>query len=79
MPISRQEFESGEPDPSLLVMEFLRSNSDYAYTVEELLVVLSARRAELTEKDMLEVLRSLQEREKIEARSEEGCGILYLP
>ena len=72
MPISRREFEGGKLDPSLLIIGFLRSNADYAYTVEELLEELVSRGMDLTAEDMQGILRSLEKQDKIEAKMMRG-------
>ena len=75
MPISRREFESGELDPSLLIIEFLRSNPDNAYTMEELMEELASRGVNLTTGEMQNILDSLEKREKIEAKA--SIGVVY--
>ncbi len=77
MPIRRQEFESGDPDPDIMVLEFLRSRPDYAYTLKELREFLATKEAGLAEKDLLEVPRSLQDREKVGAKTRRGM-IYYI-
>ncbi len=69
MPISRSEFESGELDPSLLIIDFLHSNPDYAYTVEELLEQLASSGIDLTGEEMQSILKSLESRGRIEVKT----------
>lgn len=68
MPISRREFESGELDPSLLLIEFLRSNPDYAYTAKELIGELASKGMDLTKEEMQNALSSLENRGRIESK-----------
>ena len=75
MPISRREFEGGELDPSLLLIEFLRSNADYAYTVEELQSELAETGIDLTVEKMQDILNSLKNRGRIEAKTR--YGVVY--
>ncbi len=69
MPINRSEFEKGELDPSFLLEEFLRSNSDSAYTVEELIVELASKRMALTAEEVQNILSSLETRERVRAKA----------
>ena len=72
MPISRSEFESGELDPGILIMDFLRSNPDYAYTVYELLEQLASNGVNLTDVEIEEILKSLESRGRIKAKAKSG-------
>lgn len=72
MPISRSEFDSGEPDPSLLVTEFLRSNHDYAYTMEELLAELALKGVSFTLEEVKSILSFLEKQEKVEVKMMRG-------
>ncbi len=75
MPISLSEFEGGELDISFLILNFLRSSSDYAYTIGELVTQLESEGANLTNEEMKSVLRSLENAGKIEAKA--MGGIVY--
>jgi hypothetical protein len=75
MPIKRKEFESGEPQPIFAVEEFLRSNPDYAYTVEELIVELAAMRVALKVDELREILSCLETGGK--TQSKVINGVLY--
>jgi|Deesub1362A_J573_1020465.scaffolds.fasta_scaffold00246_2 acetate kinase len=75
MPISRREFESGELDPGLLLIEFLRSNSDYAYTLDELVRELGSKGIHMTGEDLRNILRSLEHRGRIESKIK--YGVVY--
>ncbi len=69
MPISRTEFQKGELDPSFFVEEFLRSNADCAYTVEELIVELaSKKRMALTAEEVRVILDSLETDKRVSAK-----------
>ena len=72
MPISRREFESGEPDPSLLLTELLRSDPDCAYAVEELMDELASRGMDLTAEEVQSILGSLEDRGKVESKVRYG-------
>ena len=65
MPISRKEFESGELAPSFVIEEFLRSNSDLAYTTEELVVELASNRIALTVGEVEGILGDLENRGRV--------------
>ena len=65
MPISREEFESAELDPSFVVEEFLRSSSGYAYTRDELIVQLASKKMALTADEMQDILGTLAGEEKL--------------
>ncbi|MBE0415691.1 MAG: hypothetical protein IBX36_04025 [Dehalococcoidia bacterium] len=69
MPISRDEFERGELDPSLFIVDFLRSSPDYAYTLEELIAELASRGMDLAEEDLQDILSSLETRGRIESKT----------
>jgi len=75
MPISRKEFESGELNLSLLIIDFLHSNPDYAYTVEELVEELVSRGTDLTAEKVQTVLSSLENRGRVEVK--EIHGVIY--
>ena len=62
------EFEKGELDPSFFVEEFLRSNADSAYTVEELIVKLASKRMALTAEEVQNVLGTLEARERVNSK-----------
>jgi hypothetical protein len=68
MPISRKEFESAELDPSFLVEEFLRLNSDNAYTVEDIIVELASNRMGLKAEEVREILGTLETEKKVSAK-----------
>jgi hypothetical protein len=72
MPISRGEFEKGELDPGLLILEFLRSNPDYAYILEELIGELAKRGMDLTAEEAQSILSSLESRGRVEAKTIHG-------
>ena len=65
MPISRTEFEKGELDPSFVAEEFLRSNSDLAYTAEEVVVELASKRIALTVKEVEGILGELENHKRV--------------
>ncbi len=65
MPISRAEFEKAELDPSFLLEEFLRSNSDSAYTAEELVVKLASNRIALKVEEVQGILDDLENHERV--------------
>jgi hypothetical protein len=82
MPISRKEFERAELDPGLLVEEFLRANSEWAftlaelmnglaskYTLKELSNALMLKGAQFTEEDFQKMLSSLEQRGRIESKT----------
>ena len=71
MPI-RQEFESGQLDLSFVVMDFLRSNSDSAYSVNELVAELAAKGMSLTVEEVQNVMLLLEKQEKVEAKTVGG-------
>ena len=75
MPISRSKFESGELDPSLFLVEFLRSNPDYAYTMEELIEKLASKGIDLTAEKVESILRLLESRGRIESKMK--YGVVY--
>ncbi len=75
MPISRSEFESGELDPGLLLIEYLRSNPDYAYTLDELKEYLISRGVHLTTEELGNVLNTLESRGRVELKV--VVGVLY--
>ena len=88
MPISRSEFEKGKPDPSLLVEEFLRANSEYAFTLAELMDGLASaytlkhlmsemisKGAQFTEDDLQKILDYSVERGRIESKT--IAGVLH--
>ena len=65
MPISRTEFETSELDPSFILEDFLRSNLDFAYTAEELVVELASKRIGLTIEEVREILDYLENRQRV--------------
>jgi hypothetical protein len=75
MPISRGEFENGRLDPGHLVVDFLLSNIDTAYTSDEVSEHLSSQGVILNEEDMLELLEDLEGRGRIKAKTRDG--VLY--
>ena len=60
MPINRSEFEKGELDPSFVVEEFLRSNPDCAYNVDELIVELASKKMAFVAKEVQDILSTLE-------------------
>jgi len=72
MPISSEEFESGELNLSLLITQFFRANPDYAYSVEELMQLLEPSGTILTDEDMQNILRSLEREERIKSKIIQG-------
>ncbi len=75
MPSGRKEFESGELDPSLLLIEFLRSNPDCYYILEELIVELASRGINVKTEEMQDILQSLEKQDKVEAKTR--TGVVY--
>ena len=81
MPISRKEFEKGERDASLLVEGFLRANSDYAFTLVELVREMASRGTDLTQERVQSILGLLEASGRIESEIRYGevyyfyCGI----
>lgn len=69
MPISGDEYELGEIDPSLFVLQFLRTNFPNAYTQDELLNILSSGEREVTQEELESMLKQLVEAEKIESKT----------
>ena len=69
MPISGEEFELGEIDPSLFLMQFLRDNFPNAYTQDELVSVLSSQRKQVAYEEVGSILKQLVEAEKIESKN----------
>ena len=76
MPISRREFESGELDAGFMVMDFLRSNSDDAYTADELVELISES-VDVNKEQMRDILDSLERQGKVEVRVMRGV-IYYI-
>jgi len=74
MPINRREFESGEPEPSLLVTGFLRSNPDYAYTMEELVSEVASREVDLTVEEVQSILGFLEAKGTVESKTVHGVA-----
>jgi len=72
MPISRQEFEKGERDASLLVEEFLRAKSDYAFTLVELVGEMASRGMDLTQERAQSILNLLEAGGRIESETRYG-------
>ena len=60
MPINRKEFESAELDPSFGLEEFLRSNADSAYNVDELIVYMASKKIALTQKEVQDIMSALE-------------------
>jgi len=72
MPISRQEFEKVERDASLLAEEFLRANSDYAFTLAELAGEMASRGTDLTQERVRSILSLLEAWGRIESEARHG-------
>lgn len=72
MPISRDEYEFGDVDIGLFILQFLREHSDYAFTAEELLkgLVSSARATSLDE--VITALEDLVQSNKVESKNIKG-------
>lgn len=68
MPIGRKEFENAELDPSFLVEDFLRLNSDNAYTVEDIIVELASNRMPLKAEEVRKILGTLETEKKVSAK-----------
>ncbi len=72
MPISRKEFETGELDLSFLIIDFLRTNSDDAYNVEELVAELALKGMSLTVEKVQTILSSLESRGRVQTQTRDG-------
>ena len=72
MPISRREFGSNESNSVFLVLDFFYSNSDQAYTLEELINELALRGVNLELGELKDILRTLEERGRIESKTKKG-------
>lgn len=72
MPISRQEFEKAERAASLLVEEFMRANSDYAFTLGELVGEMASRGMDLTQERVQNVLSLLEAGGRTESETRDG-------
>jgi len=68
MPISGEEYELGEIDPGLFVVQFLHSNFPNAYAKDELLSILGSQRKEISQKELDSAIKRLVEAEKIESK-----------
>ena len=75
MPISRGEFEQGEIDLRLVIIEFLRVNIDSAYTLNEIIEELVSEGIACLEQDVVPVLNALVDNKRIELKS--IGGVLY--
>ena len=69
MPISGEEYELGEIDPSLFTLQFLHSNFPNAYTRDELLSILTSQGKEISQKELDSILKQLVAAEKVEAKT----------
>ncbi len=72
MPISRDEFERGEADPSAYVLNFMRNNADMALTVDELSQAASVEGQNFSSEQLLEALGRLVERGNAESKTLNG-------
>jgi hypothetical protein len=72
LPISREEFESKLDRPVLLVLEFLRSNMDNAYTSTEVTSELYEVDDQLTDATVQRALDELVVRERAETSVRDG-------
>jgi hypothetical protein len=72
MPISSNDFEKSDREPSLLLMDFLRSNPSIAYGFDELLDMLAAKGRKLDREELERILVLLEYGEKIESRVIDG-------
>ena len=73
MPIARDKFQRSKPgDPMNLIIEFLRSNSRYAYTQSEIKGELALKGIDLPAEEMQKVLTSLEALGRIESKTIEG-------
>lgn len=68
MPISREEFERGKPDPALPILKFLRSNPDIAFSLEQLHNIVLSNQIDLNIEALEEILHSLESQGKIETK-----------
>lgn len=68
MPISRSEFEMGQVSPELLVVEFLYSDQDQAYSLGELWHALGSRVA-LSIDEFQELLSGLVREQRIGSKT----------
>ena len=60
MPINKIEFEKGGRDPSILLIEFFRSNARIAYNLDELVKVLASIGRKLPAEEVERILLSLE-------------------
>ena len=75
MPISRDEYEIGEIDISLWVVQFLRERPDYAFTVDELSNALASSWRPSQGDELVRALEDLVESKRIECKNIKG--IMY--
>ncbi len=72
MPISSNDFEKSDREPSLLLMDFLRSNPTVAYGFDELLCMMAAKGRELPREEFERILVLLEYGGKVESRVIDG-------
>ncbi len=75
MPISRGEFEKGDIDLRLVILEFLRSNSDYAHSLEEIIEQLISEGITPIYEEVNDMLTGLVNKKRLESKS--ISGVLY--
>ena len=72
MPISNINFEKGNRDPSLLLLDFLSLNYRNAYTLDELEAVMKSTNKDLSKRDVESLLNALEYGGKVKSRTIEG-------
>jgi len=68
MPISSNDFEKSDREPSLLLMDFLRSNLRVAYGVDELVEILASMGKKLAKEEVERRLTLLEYGGKVESK-----------
>ena len=74
MPISRGEFEQGEIDLRSIVVGFLRTNSDSAFSLEEIIGQLTSEGISSISEEVVIILTELVDKKRVETKSIDGVA-----
>ena len=75
MPISSSDFEKSDREPSLMLMDFLRTNRRVAYGVDEMVETLASKGRKLAREDVERILVLMEYGGRVESKA--IVGVTY--